>query len=66
LELLVGETLLYKRVGRALTGGYPGLAVLTQPRPAGQKTPGSQIFTRFRLNRRWSRFCATDAQSNND
>jgi hypothetical protein len=31
------------------------LAVLTQPRSAGQKTAGRQIFTRFRLNSSASR-----------
>ena len=39
------------------------LAVLTQPRSAGQKTAGRQIFTRFRLNRSAGRACATDAQA---
>jgi hypothetical protein len=39
------------------------LAMLTQPRSAGQKTAGRQIFTRFRLNRSASRACATDAQA---
>ena len=39
------------------------LAVLTQPRSAGQKPAGRQIFTRFRLNRSAGRACATDAQA---
>jgi hypothetical protein len=39
--------------------GYPGLAVLTQPRSAGQKHVGRQIFTRFRLNRSAGRAFAT-------
>src|SRR4029078_10125220 len=34
---------------RAILAVYPGLAVLTQPRSAGQKHVGRQIFTRFRL-----------------
>jgi hypothetical protein len=41
------------------------LAVLTHSGRPG-KTAGRQIFTRFRLNRRRSHFCAADAQSNND
>jgi len=39
------------------------LTVLTQPRSAGQKAAGRQIFTRFRLNRSAARACATDAQA---